>query len=73
MRLISSSKLSTHQIPITVVKEQALDAHGQLSLRIGFRIGGGIDQDFRLSPGFMDSGIYVTGECRPATLLSCCI
>lgn len=53
----------TFQIPIKVIKEHGWDANGQPALRCGFRIGGGIDQDFRLSPGFTDSGIYVTGEC----------
>ena len=39
-------------IPITLHKEES---------RCGFKIGGGIDQDYRKSPqGYEDNGIYVT-------------
>lgn len=49
------------QIPIKLAKESSRDAVGQEVLKCGFKIGGGIDQDFRLSPqGFTDNGIYVT-------------
>lgn len=35
--------------------------NGEQILKCGFRIGGGIDQDYRQSPqGFTDNGIYVT-------------
>jgi C-terminal processing protease CtpA/Prc len=48
-------------IPIKLAKEASLDASGQEVLKCGFKIGGGIDQDFRQSPqGFTDNGIYVT-------------
>ncbi|XP_050519077.1 tax1-binding protein 3 homolog [Diabrotica virgifera virgifera] len=43
-------------IPITLHKEVDGD-----TLRCGFKIGGGIDQDFHKSPqGYTDNGIYVT-------------
>lgn len=49
------------QIPITLHKEPGLDGEGREVLRCGFKIGGGIDQDFRLSPyGYSDSGVYIT-------------
>ncbi|XP_063701272.1 tax1-binding protein 3 homolog [Culicoides brevitarsis] len=48
-------------IPITLQKEQDIDEHGQPILKCGFKIGGGIDQDFKKSPqGYTDYGIYVT-------------
>ena len=44
-----------------MVKETSRDANGHEVLKCGFKIGGGIDQDFRKSPqGFTDNGIYVT-------------
>lgn len=43
-------------------KEPGLDEAGNQVFRCGFKIGGGIDQDYRQSPqGFSDNGIYVTG------------
>ena len=50
-------------IPITLRKEAiAVDEGGrEVGHRCGFKIGGGIDQDFRQSPqGYSDNGIYVT-------------
>ncbi|XP_059098775.1 tax1-binding protein 3 homolog [Tigriopus californicus] len=48
-------------IPITLTKELALDENGEEVQRCGFKIGGGIDQDFTKSPqGYSDNGIYVT-------------
>lgn len=44
------------QIPITLHKETGLDSEGKEVLKCGFRIGGGIDQDFRKSPqGYSDN------------------
>ncbi|KAI1303612.1 Tax1-binding protein 3 [Halotydeus destructor] len=57
-------------IPIKLTKEVSYDPNGQQALKCGFKIGGGIDQDYTKSPqGFTDNGIYVTdisGE-SPAT------
>jgi len=58
-------------MPITLTKEPAgtLDENGKPVMKCGFRIGGGIDQDFRKSPqGYSDNGIYVTAvaEDSPA-------
>lgn len=48
-------------IPITLTKEPEVDSDGVESMKCGFKIGGGIDQDFRRSPhGYSDSGVYVT-------------
>ncbi|EFX74856.1 tax1-binding protein 3 homolog [Daphnia pulex] len=48
-------------IPITLHKESVLDHEGREVHRCGFKIGGGIDQDFRKSPqNYSDNGIYVT-------------
>jgi len=48
-------------IPITLNKEPGLDANGEEVLKCGFKIGGGIDQDYLKSPqGYSDNGIYVT-------------
>ena len=49
-------------IPITLTKEAGgVDANGMSVMKCGFKIGGGIDQDFRKSPqGYSDNGIYVT-------------
>ncbi|KAK9758716.1 PDZ domain [Popillia japonica] len=52
-------------IPITLHKEVDGD-----TLRCGFKIGGGIDQDYHKSPqGYTDNGIYVTEvhESSPAS------
>lgn len=44
------------QIPITLTKESAIDPDGRELLKCGFKIGGGIDQDFRKSPqGYTDN------------------
>lgn len=56
-------------IPIKLTKEPGLDSEGREVLKCGFKIGGGIDQDFRKSPqGYKDNGIYVTevNENSPA-------
>ncbi|XP_055930172.1 tax1-binding protein 3 homolog [Argiope bruennichi] len=48
-------------IPIKLTKETSVDSEGREVLKCGFKIGGGIDQDFHKSPyGYKDSGIYVT-------------
>ena len=57
----SALQLSFVQIPITLTKEPEVDSDGVESMKCGFKIGGGIDQDFRRSPhGYSDSGVYVT-------------
>lgn len=44
------------QIPITLHKETGIDAEGREVMKCGFKIGGGIDQDFRKSPqGYTDN------------------
>jgi hypothetical protein len=44
------------QIPITLHKEPGLDPEGREILKCGFKIGGGIDQDYRKSPqGYTDN------------------
>lgn len=48
-----------HQIPIKLTKEPSYDELGREVLKCGFKIGGGIDQDFRQSPqGFTDN-VYI--------------
>jgi len=48
-------------IPITLHKEPERDAQGNEVLKCGFKVGGGIDHDFRQSPyGYTDNGVYVT-------------
>ncbi|XP_053988866.1 tax1-binding protein 3 homolog isoform X2 [Hylaeus anthracinus] len=48
-------------IPITLHKETEVNENGEEVMKCGFKIGGGIDQDFRKSPqGYTDNGIYVT-------------
>ncbi|KAJ6634736.1 Tax1-binding protein 3 like [Pseudolycoriella hygida] len=48
-------------IPITLHKEVDCDSEGREMLKCGFKIGGGIDQDYKKSPqGYTDYGIYVT-------------
>lgn len=43
------------QIPITLHKEKDYDREGREILKCGFKIGGGIDQDFKKSPqGYTD-------------------
>lgn len=44
------------QIPITLQKEPGVDPEGREVLKCGFKIGGGIDQDYRKSPqGYTDN------------------
>lgn len=46
------------QIPITLHKETEIDANGEEVMKCGFKIGGGIDQDFKKSPqGYTDNVI----------------
>ncbi|XP_011863998.1 PREDICTED: uncharacterized protein C45G9.7 [Vollenhovia emeryi] len=48
-------------IPITLHKETELNENGEEVMKCGFKIGGGIDQDYTKSPqGYTDNGIYVT-------------
>ncbi|XP_026680707.1 uncharacterized protein C45G9.7-like [Diaphorina citri] len=48
-------------IPITLHKEDSMAPDGRRVLKCGFKIGGGIDQDYKKSPqGYTDNGIYVT-------------
>lgn len=48
------------QIPITLHKEVDCDSEGREVLKCGFKIGGGIDQDYKKSPqGYTD---YVSKE-----------
>lgn len=45
-----------YQIPITLQKEAGVDAEGREVMKCGFKIGGGIDQDYRKSPqGYTDN------------------
>ncbi|XP_077549998.1 tax1-binding protein 3 homolog [Haemaphysalis longicornis] len=56
-------------IPIKLAKEVGIDSEGREVMKCGFKIGGGIDQDFTRSPqGYTDNGIYVTEvyESSPA-------
>ncbi|XP_040564295.1 tax1-binding protein 3 homolog [Lepeophtheirus salmonis] len=57
-------------IPITLTKEPGTDFAGNPVMKCGFKIGGGIDQDYLKSPhGYSDHGIYVTDihENSPAS------
>uniref|UniRef100_A0A0R3RFF2 PDZ domain-containing protein n=1 Tax=Elaeophora elaphi TaxID=1147741 RepID=A0A0R3RFF2_9BILA len=48
-------------IAVELHKEQLVDENGQQVLRVGFKIGGGIDQDpSRAHYPYPDSGIYIT-------------
>jgi len=48
-------------IPIKLSKEAGVDSEGRQVLKCGFKIGGGIDQDYKKSPqGYTDNGVYVT-------------
>ncbi|CAL4111971.1 unnamed protein product, partial [Meganyctiphanes norvegica] len=48
-------------IPITLEKEAGMDQQGRQVMKCGFKIGGGIDQDYMKSPqGYTDNGIYCT-------------
>ncbi|XP_033209085.1 tax1-binding protein 3 homolog isoform X1 [Belonocnema kinseyi] len=43
-------------IPITLHKENEVNASGEEVMKCGFKIGGGIDQDYRKSPqGYTDN------------------
>lgn len=50
-----------------MTKESAIDTDGRELLKCGFKIGGGIDQDFRKSPqGYTDN--VRTKICRVFTI-----
>ena len=53
------------QIPITLKKEQAgVDINGEKILKCGFKIGGGIDQNYMKSPqGYSDNVIFAIKLC----------
>lgn len=47
------------QIPITLHKETEVNENGEEIMKCGFKIGGGIDQDFTKSPqGYTDNVKY---------------
>jgi len=51
-------------IPITLHKETVIDGEGREVHRCGFKIGGGIDQDFRKSPqGYTDNVPSLCDHC----------
>lgn len=61
------------QIPITLQKEAGVDAEGREVMKCGFKIGGGIDQDYRKSPqGYTDNvskkKCYISNLCRKTIL-----
>merc|ERR1711874_955655 len=61
--------ISCLSIPIILHKEGAPGVP-ETDLKCGFKIGGGIDQDYRKSPqGYADNGIYVT-EIAPESAAS---
>lgn len=48
-------------IAIQLRKEETVDYHGNIVYRVGFKIGGGIDQDPTCAPfKYPDQGIYIT-------------
>ncbi|CAB3403532.1 unnamed protein product [Caenorhabditis bovis] len=48
-------------IPVELRKQRVVDQMGNVAVRVGFRIGGGIDQDPTKAPyKYPDSGIYIT-------------
>ncbi|EFP01222.1 hypothetical protein CRE_24483 [Caenorhabditis remanei] len=48
-------------IAVELHKQEVIDAHGQLTIRVGFKIGGGIDQDPSKAPfKYPDAGVYIT-------------
>ncbi|UYV67693.1 TAX1BP3 [Cordylochernes scorpioides] len=60
------------QIPILLVKEAGKDSEGREVLRCGFKIGGGIDQDYKKSPqGYSDNGVYVTEVYEDSPAAKC--
>ena len=54
------------QIPITLHKETEINENGEEVMKCGFKIGGGIDQDFTKSPqGYTDNVRYhILCVCR---------
>jgi len=58
------------QIPITLHKEPELDPEGREVLKCGFKIGGGIDQDYRKSPqGYTDNVCLLYWHLWPVHVL----
>ncbi|VDL81058.1 unnamed protein product [Nippostrongylus brasiliensis] len=48
-------------IAIQLKKEETVDQFGNVAYRVGFKIGGGIDQDPACAPfRYPDQGIYIT-------------
>ncbi|VDO40728.1 hypothetical protein V3C99_001216 [Haemonchus contortus] len=48
-------------IAIQLRKEETVDQYGNVAYRVGFKIGGGIDQDPACAPfRYPDQGIYIT-------------
>ncbi|VDD87344.1 unnamed protein product [Enterobius vermicularis] len=48
-------------IAVELRKEEIIDQNGQKAFRVGFKIGGGIDQDPNLASfRYPDTGIYIT-------------
>uniref|UniRef100_A0A914CE77 PDZ domain-containing protein n=1 Tax=Acrobeloides nanus TaxID=290746 RepID=A0A914CE77_9BILA len=48
-------------IAVELRKEQFIDDYGQVAYKVGFKIGGGIDQDPTRAPYlYPDTGVYIT-------------
>lgn len=58
------------QIPITLHKEKDYDQEGREILKCGFKIGGGIDQDYKKSPqGYTDYvGFYAMNKIKKSLM-----
>lgn len=51
------------QIPITLHKETEINANGEEVMKCGFKIGGGIDQDFHKSPQGYTDNVRMSNKC----------
>ncbi|CAP39422.1 Protein CBG23021 [Caenorhabditis briggsae] len=48
-------------IAVELHKQEVVDARGNVTIRVGFKIGGGIDQDPTQAPfKYPDAGVYIT-------------
>ncbi|KAH6940845.1 hypothetical protein HPB50_009036 [Hyalomma asiaticum] len=64
-KTLNWSKNKATGIPIKLAKEVGIDSEGREVMKCGFKIGGGIDQDFTRSPqGYTDN------VCTPQHLVS---
>ncbi|CAI4226080.1 unnamed protein product [Auanema sp. JU1783] len=58
---LAGDRIECFSLAVELKKEEVYDEYGAKHFRVGFKIGGGIDQDPLMAPfQYPDTGIYIT-------------